>query len=288
VSPNGHDLTNNNSVTFSDGGPAGSYADFNGTDQSLTLADHADFTLTTAGSFGAWFNQDAETATAARIISKYDNGTSTDRSYRMYVNTANTALTVQWVHTSTTIVSSGGPAIAFGTWYHAVATYDGANTRLYVNGVEVAEDAMTGTVVDSAEIFAIGAGTSANSPEYFFNGQIGGAFVSATAMTAREVAAEYQRGLRRINSTIDTNDTISDNDIAAIAADPAGKYVTVMGDDKAVQIFDQFGVPVASDTYPGTTAREPAIKSMPGGTDPHYVMAGSDQIEIVQPDTRLT
>ena len=59
-----------------------------------------------------------------------------------------------------------------------------------------------------------------------------------------------------------------------------------MGDDKVVYTFDEFAVPVATDTYPGTTARDVAIKSMPGGADPHLIMAGSDQIEIVQPDPR--
>ena len=121
----------------------------------------------------------------------------------------------------------------------------------------------------------------------FWDGRIGGAFVSAAAMTEREIKAEYQRGLRRINSTIDGNDTLSDNDVAGIATDPAGQYVIIIGDDEAVQIFDQFAVPVASDTYPGTTARDAAIKSMPAGTDPHYIMAGSDQIELVQTDTRI-
>ena len=105
-------------------------------------------------------------------------------------------------------------------------------------------------------------------------------------MIEREIKAEYQRGLRRIESTIDTNDTISDNDIAALAGDPNGKYVAVMGDDKVVNTFDEFAVPVATDTYPGTTGRDVAIKSMPGGGDPFLMMGGSDQLEIVQPNPR--
>jgi len=74
--------------------------------------------------------------------------------------------------------------------------------------------------------------------------------------------------------------------VAAIAADPNGKYVAVMGDDKVCNVFDEFAVPVATDTYPGTTARDVAIKSMPGGVR-HLIMAGSDQIELVQPDTEI-
>jgi len=105
-------------------------------------------------------------------------------------------------------------------------------------------------------------------------------------MTEREIKAEYTRGIRRLNSSIDTNDTISDNTVVSIASDPNGKYVAVMGADKTVYTFDEFAVPVATDAYPGTTARDVAIKSMPGAADPHLIMAGSDQIEIVQPDPR--
>ena len=44
VSGASHTLTNNNTVTFSDGGPAGSYANFvAASSQTLSLADHADF-----------------------------------------------------------------------------------------------------------------------------------------------------------------------------------------------------------------------------------------------------
>jgi hypothetical protein len=178
-----------------------------------------------------------------------------------------------------------GPKINLDQWYYIVHTWDGTTSKQYVNGVFTGSGVTgSGTVAALTAPVEIGAWNCGNN---FFDGKIGGVFNSATAMTEREIKAEYQRGIRRLNSTIDTNDTISDNDVAAVAADPAGKYVAVMGDDKVVYIFDEFGVPVASDTYPGTTARVPAIKSMLNGPDPHYVMAGSDQIEIVQPNTEI-
>ena len=125
--------------------------------------------------------------------------------------------------------------MALATWYYVVTTYSSSSVEsLYLNGVLVHQLQHSSTIKAAAEILTIGSGSGSDAPENFFDGRIGGAFVSATAMTEREVKAEYQRGLRRINSTIDANDTISDNDIAAIAVDPAGNYVTVMGDDKAV------------------------------------------------------
>ena len=183
--------------------------------------------------------------------------------------------------------SSNFADMELARWWYLVVTYDGATMKLYIDGVFNVSASQTGAVDNSDEALSIGSSQNAGSTADFWDGKIGGAFVTGTAMNETEIKAENSRGIRRINSTIDTNDTISDNDVAAIAADPAGKYVTVMGDDKAVYIFDEFGVPVASDTYPGTTARGSAIKSMLNGPDPHYVMAGSDQIEIVQPNTKI-
>jgi len=274
-------------VTFSDGGRAGSYANFGAAScQSLTLADHADFGAMSQLTIALWFKQDCNSGGNEGLIGKFDQGAGAD-SFLIYISDSVNQV-IMMTNTGSNVSSTTlTTAIALDTWYYVVMTWDGTTQKGYLNGHLVDSDAQSGTITDSSEPLAIAAFTTGSTPGSFFDGQIAGVSITRTAMTEREVEAEYDRGVRRINSTIDTNDTISDNDVAAIAADPAGKYVTVMGDDKVVYIFDEFGVPVASDTYPGTTARDPAIKSMLNGPDPHYVMAGSDQIEIVQPNTKI-
>ena len=284
VAPGGHTLTNNNTVTFSNGGPAGSYANFDGVNQTLSLADHADMDGMSKLTVAAWIYRDTDSGGAEGLVSKHDTNDGANSSFMLYVNTDDKPY---FLTGTSGIVQNIGPTIKLAMWYYLVGTYDGATSKLYVNGMLTDSDAQTGSIIDSDEGFRIGSWESSGGAAAFFDGRIGGVSVSASAMTEREIKAEYARGLRRINSTIDTNDTISDNDVAAIAADPNGKYVAVMGDDKVVNVFDEFAVPVASDTYPGTTARVPAIKSMLNGPDPHYVMAGSDQIELVQPNTTI-
>ena len=90
VSPAGHTLTNNNTVTFSDGGPAGSYANFvAASSQSLCVADHADFGAMCCLSFGAWVYRDIDGTGTETIISKWDSA-SDDDSFTMYVHSGGT------------------------------------------------------------------------------------------------------------------------------------------------------------------------------------------------------
>ncbi|MDP2703688.1 MAG: LamG domain-containing protein, partial [bacterium] len=76
-------------------------------------------------------------------------------------------------------------------WYHLVGTYDGANSRLYVNGVQEDSDAQTCTLFNSVTAASIGrpgAYTSAIS----FNGQIDDVRVWNRALSATEVMVLYQ------------------------------------------------------------------------------------------------
>ena len=280
-----HTLTNNNSVTFHSGGPAGSYADFvAASSMSLSAADHADFGAFTELSVCCWIYRDIDSGGIEYLVSHYDVSSGTN-DYLMRIMADDT---ITWqLDTGGTADAISTGTISTGKWYYLAGTYDGVTQKIYINGVVSGSVAAAGTTDGSAEVFAIGCAMNSGTAQQFFDGKIGGVVVTGTAMTEREIKAEYQRGLRRINSTIDTNDTISDNDVAALAADPHGKYVAVLGDDKVCRIFNEFAVPVATDTSAAATVRDIAIKSMSGGVDPHYVMAGSDQVEIVQPNTRI-
>jgi len=291
VGPLGHDLTNNNAVTFTNdeqGSPTGSYANFDGVDQSLSVADHADWTPAAGQTLAAWVYRDSDTGGNEAIVGQYDLSVAADQEYLLYYDASGETVNYA-TRFDTGGFSVAGPTLALSTWYYVVGVWNSTegNIYIYVNGVLVGTTVCNGTAgTDEPEELIIGAANSSGTHASFWDGRIGGVSVSSTAMTEREIKAEYARGVRRMNSTIDTNDTISDNDVAAIAADPNGKYVAVMGDDKVCYVFDEFAVPVATDAYPGTTARDVAIKSMPGGVR-HLIMAGSDQIELVQPDTKI-
>ena len=61
-----------------------------------------------------------------------------------------------YVHTTTDIGAEGSTALAVNTWTHLAATYDGATLRLYVNGVQVASGARSGSLAPSTRPLQIG------------------------------------------------------------------------------------------------------------------------------------
>ena len=84
-----------------------------------------------------------------------------------------------------------GPKPVAGTTYHVVVTYDGANSRMYVNGAQVDVEPSTGALLDNAAIFTVGAKSSGGGN---FAGTIDEPAVYNTALSAATVLAHYRSG----------------------------------------------------------------------------------------------
>jgi Concanavalin A-like lectin/glucanases superfamily/Fibronectin type III domain len=77
-------------------------------------------------------------------------------------------------------------AVQAGSTYHVVGTYDGANARLYVNGVEVATRALTGAVGSSTSGFIFGSWDGSSER---FKGTVDEVAVYAHALSPSRVTA---------------------------------------------------------------------------------------------------
>jgi hypothetical protein len=73
-----------------------------------------------------------------------------------------------------------------GTWYHIAATWDGAEIKMYVNGVLESTSVCTGTFPDISNDVEIGGGLS-NDTEYF-NGDLTGIRIWNTVRSETEIA----------------------------------------------------------------------------------------------------
>ena len=77
-----------------------------------------------------------------------------------------------------------------GNWHHVVATYDGENQRVYVNGVQAASIARRGAIEQNTTGQAY-IGIYGNFGGYQFNGKIAKVAVYDSAMTSSEVLADF-------------------------------------------------------------------------------------------------
>lgn len=103
----------------------------------------------------------------------------------------------------------GATTLLPNTWYHAACTYDGVNTRLYVNGVLDGSLATIGSLNTNNLDLAIGShGTGANSGE-FWNGYIDELAIYNRTLSESELLNHYKRGALNLNITIRSCDDIN-------------------------------------------------------------------------------
>jgi len=278
----GNDMTNNGIVTFveQDGMPCANFVA--ASSQSLTDPDNAAHTpSTSAMSIGCWLKWDVDTG-GVGIISKWDNNSAADQSYRIRIQGSNT-IRASYVMTGPSLVNSDSPALSLDTWYHVAFTWDGTTQRLYLDGVEVDSDANAGTLLTATEPLTIGATSGTGAPADFFDGQIARVFVMGRAMTAAEVRDEYQRGLRIMQSSTKKLDSA---DVDYVQTDKKGRY-SAFGNESKMYIADRYGTIVLTDTPANGNIQDVAVWSQPGADDPSYAMATTTRIETVQTNPKI-
>jgi len=282
-SGNSHTLTNNNTVVFTGTGPFGANtaAVFDGVNQSLAVVDHADFGdgTETEITVSCYAYLDTIAGGEDTIISKYNSGSSSNRSFALQTN--NGALFFV-INNSTTSYTASGITLAAGQWYHLCGTYDGATVKLYVDGIIAPTTAAaTGAIPDTSGEFRIG---SENSNDHYFDGMISQVSVSFSAWTEDEIRLEYQRmqaGLAG-NTTLLTAD-----DVDSIQIAPSGEYAIVTAGDVAHVMDPKTGIILSTDAIGAGTLNDAAIWQKDGADTPSYLLGASTTVEAVQVDERI-
>ncbi|MCA9323111.1 MAG: LamG domain-containing protein [Planctomycetes bacterium] len=142
----------------------------------------------------AWMTYDGSTIPSGwafpTLIRK--NMTASQEVYFLRVEAGNfNTRAIKWrVNTASgsVILNYSFAAGAFSSWTHIAATYDGAMSRLFINGVQVMTAIGSGPMVDTGGMVHIGAGdTAPNSAWEVWNGQLDEVRIWPRARTAAEI-----------------------------------------------------------------------------------------------------
>jgi hypothetical protein len=199
TSGNGHDGALLNGASFEalngDGSP---YAvDFDGVDDFIDLGtvDVRGTGLTLA----AWFFADSFTGSYndGRLISKATGIQDDEHVFMLSTIRARSAVRLRGRvrvggQTTSLIASTGN--IREGEWNHAALTYDGSALRLYLNGEDVGNVRLSGTVdVDPSVPVAVG-GQPAGAGSKFFDGLIDDVRIYEQGLSSAEIVQVFQSG----------------------------------------------------------------------------------------------
>jgi hypothetical protein len=161
----------------------GGCLEFDGTNDYALAADAEILGFTTAGTVSAWVRADS-LETNMGIVDK-------DRSASGYhLGWLAASSVFRFGRDNGGVYASSTRTFSTGQWYHLVGTYDDANLKLYVNGILEDTETFTADFTDTAAQLLIGN----TDDSLFFDGRIDDVKIWNRALTAAEVAYEYNGG----------------------------------------------------------------------------------------------
>jgi hypothetical protein len=156
---------------------------FDGTDDHVSIPSSSTLSPTARVSVEAWIKPAALPAAGsfASVASKPD-------SYSLQFNGPRLEFTIMQSGVRRRLQAPAG-AIEAGTTYYVVGTYDGTVQRLYIDGVEVADAALTGAISVGSQELSIGAWNETTEP---FDGTIDDVAVYTHTLSSARIDAHYQ------------------------------------------------------------------------------------------------
>jgi len=174
-------------------------------DARISITDNAAISPTTAITLSAWINPSTISG-AQGVFGKYVSE-SNRRSYLLGLS-GNKPYFILTSDGTNGANITGNTAITAGSWYHVIATYDGSNIALYVNGVFDKSTPYSNGIYDSTDPLLIGDG---DANWWYFHGSIDEAKLYNYALTSNEIKTEYNKGSSMVLGTLSDNSSYQTN-----------------------------------------------------------------------------
>ncbi|HEY7705952.1 MAG TPA: LamG-like jellyroll fold domain-containing protein [Gaiellaceae bacterium] len=165
-------------------GRHGAALTFDGTNDWVTVADAPELDLTTGLTLETWVRPTQ--GGGWRTLLLKENGSTL--AYGLY-SSASGGTPMAIVYTGGSQQKLSGPsALPVNTWTHLAATYDGTQLRLYVNGVQRAIKAVTGSIPNASGVLRMGGNNVWRSE--WFRGDLDEVRVYNRALSQAEIEAD--------------------------------------------------------------------------------------------------
>lgn len=221
-------------------GQFGKARDFDGADDLIAVTDAASLDITSAITISAWINTDTVAAGIDTILTK-------GSAYEIDRSGANIRLTTYSSTTARTTTSSG--TISADVWHHVAGTYDGANHKIYIDGVLDEMEAQTGSIDSTANNLVIG---QAGGDTQVWDGTIDDVRVYPAALDEREIGFIMNRRIRDFRTISFRSEADHRLPVVDGVVDIVGGEWLVESDaddNDAIVMMDKFGSDVSQDTF---------------------------------------
>ena len=205
-------------TTWTTSGKFGGALTFNGTSSQVSIPDNTTLDLTNGMTLSAWVYPSSAASSWRTVMLKENTG---DLVYALYGSSDTSFPQGMRVVSGVTKSASGTAALPVNTWTNLAVTYDGANLRMYVNGVQTGTVAATGSMANSTLPLRIGG--NAIWGEYFA-GRIDEVRVFNRALSATEVTT-------MMNTPVAGASNAQPTQSSSITVDSVGRRVWVANPD---------------------------------------------------------
>ena len=188
-------------------GKFGQALSFDGVNDWVTVADANSLDLTTGMTIEAWVFPTATRPWQTVALKESAGGLA----YSLYAQ-EQAARPLAQVHTVADMSATGTTSLPLNAWTHLASTYDGANLRLFVNGIQVRSVAVTGAMPASADPLRFGGNAVWGE---WFSGRLDEIRIYNRALTAAAIQTDMITPVAEplkvtaVNATPATNGTVS-------------------------------------------------------------------------------
>ena len=217
---------------------------------------------------GSSFTLEAWIKPTAALLRRSASVMTKAESYSLQFNGPRLEFTIIQSGTRRRLQTPSGVIVAGGT-YHVVGTFDGTTQRLYVNGTQVASAALSGsaTTTRTARDRLLG------RHREFFNGTIDEPAVYGTVLSAAQVGAHYQAGLKLPKATTEAATGVTETGATLQGTvNPEGLSTTYQFEYGKTTSYGTKVPTTAKSAGSGTSgvAVSEAIAGLEAGTTYHY------------------